>query len=290
MDPARRALWQKLRAFPIDSPGTALRFVDRLARENGWRPAHAEAVLLEYRRFLLLAASAGHPVTPSDAVDQAWHLHLSYTQSYWDDLCGRILRRPLHHGPTRGGRAEARKFRDWYAATLRSYRTLFGHEAPAAIWPPPAQRFAPADFRRIDVSRSWLLPRLGAPRGAAAPAAVLAGGAAAGCAWLGLPEGRDPAVWALAAGTGLFAILLMRAVRRSRPRSRQRKREEGSSGCAPYTAGGAGASGGRSSVDRAEAASGCGGAEAGVGDAATGAGDGGGGDGGSGCGSGCGSG
>ncbi len=41
----------------------------------------------EYRRFAFLAATAGHPVTPSDAVDQAWHLHLTYSRDYWDRFC-----------------------------------------------------------------------------------------------------------------------------------------------------------------------------------------------------------
>jgi len=96
------ALWQKLESFPLDDPSSGLRFSDRLARENGWSAAHSSGVIAEYRKFLYLCATAGHPVTPSDAVDQAWHLHLCYTQSYWDDLCGDILRFPLHHGPTKG--------------------------------------------------------------------------------------------------------------------------------------------------------------------------------------------
>ena len=87
----------------------------RLARDNGWTFEFAERVVEEYRRFAFLAKTAGHPVTPSDEVDQMWHLHLTYTRSYWDDFCGRVLEAPLHHDPTQGGRAEGEKFDDWYA-------------------------------------------------------------------------------------------------------------------------------------------------------------------------------
>ena len=59
----------------------------RLASENGWSREYAVRVMQEYRRFAFLAVAAGHPVSPSDAVDQAWHLHLVYTRSYWDEFC-----------------------------------------------------------------------------------------------------------------------------------------------------------------------------------------------------------
>ena len=60
----------------------------------------------EYRRFLLLGVAAGHPVSPSDTVDQVWHLHLTYTRRYWDTLCRDTLGRLLHHEPTQGGAVE----------------------------------------------------------------------------------------------------------------------------------------------------------------------------------------
>ncbi len=155
------ALWPRLAALDLDG-SDALSFSGRLARDNGWAPGFARRVVLEYKRFVFLAATCGHPVTPSDEVDQAWHLHLVYTRSYWDELCGQVLGFPLHHGPTKGGAAEGGKFADWYAATLASYRAAFGAEPPADIWPPAAVRFGEAPFfRRINVRRYWLLPRSG---------------------------------------------------------------------------------------------------------------------------------
>lgn len=172
------ALWKSLEDFSFDPPGVALSFSERLRRENGWSASHTAAVITEYRRFLYLCAEAGHPVTPSDAVDQAWHLHLSYTRSYWEELCGEVLGKPLHHGPTRGGSAEVEKFREWYAATLLAYREHFGKEAPARVWPPPEQRFLPSRFERVDRARLFLVPRKAV---AAGLVAVVLLGITAGC-------------------------------------------------------------------------------------------------------------
>ena len=80
--------------IPSDPKTAALTFADRLARENGWSAAKAARVVDEYRRFCFLAATAGHEVTPSDAVDQAWHLHLTYSRDYWERFCPEVLGRP----------------------------------------------------------------------------------------------------------------------------------------------------------------------------------------------------
>lgn len=154
------ALWRRIREFDLDDPDSSLPFSRRLARENGWNHKYALAVIEEYRRFCYLAFRAGHPVTPSDEVDQAWHLHLLYTRSYWDEFCPDVLEGPLHHGPTRGGRMEGDKFHDWYQKTLDSYTGIFGAAPPEDIWPPVEARFADAAaFRRINIATDWVLPR-----------------------------------------------------------------------------------------------------------------------------------
>jgi hypothetical protein len=151
-------LWRALQAMRIAPPGAALSFTERLGRENGWDGRFADAVYAQYLRFLYLAETAGAPLTPSDAVDQAWHLHLAYSHHYWDVLCGEILRQPLHHGPTAGGSAEAARYRAQYENTLALYRDIFGEEPPADIWPPAARRFA-ARHTRVDRSAAWVLPK-----------------------------------------------------------------------------------------------------------------------------------
>lgn len=136
------ALWQRLAAHTIGPPDAAFSFPARLARENRWDAAHAEAVIGEYKRFCYLAMTAGHEVTPSDAVDQAWHLHLTYSRDYWQVFCPAVLGADLHHGPTKGGSVERARFYEQYAATLAAYEAAFGTPPPPAIWPSAHRRFA----------------------------------------------------------------------------------------------------------------------------------------------------
>lgn len=82
IDPLYQALWERIVAHRFDDPAARLTFTARLARENGWTIGRAGRVVDEYRRFVLLALTAGHAVTPSEDVDQAWHLHLAFTRDY----------------------------------------------------------------------------------------------------------------------------------------------------------------------------------------------------------------
>lgn len=138
-DPVDHPVWRALHHYTIGPDDAALSFADRLARENGWSTAHTARVIDEYRRFCFLAVTAGHDVTPSDAVDQAWHLHLTYSRDYWERFCPRILGRSLHHGPTAGGATERGRYFQQYAATLKSYEAVFG-PAPPDIWPDARRR------------------------------------------------------------------------------------------------------------------------------------------------------
>ena len=140
--PRDDALWQRIADHHIGPADASLSFTARLARENRWSLAHAERVIGEYQRFCYLAVTAGHEVTPSDAVDQAWHLHLTYSRDYWQIFCPEVLRADLHHGPTKGGGAERGRFYQQYAATLAAYEAAFGQIPPADIWPSANRRFS----------------------------------------------------------------------------------------------------------------------------------------------------
>lgn len=133
-------IWVALSDYSIGPADADLTFADRLRRENGWSTDQTERVIAEYKRFCFLAMTAGHPVTPSDAVDQAWHLHLAYTRDYWERFCPDVLGGPLHHGPTAGGTAERHRYYTQYAETLKSYELAFGEAAPADLWPDAARR------------------------------------------------------------------------------------------------------------------------------------------------------
>ncbi len=156
MSPPRDDLWQCISAHQIGPADASLTFIARLARENRWSLAKAEQVVEEYRRFCYLAVTAGHEVTPSDAVDQVWHLHLTYSRDYWEVFCPQVLQADLHHGPTSGGPVEAGRYYCQYAATLAAYEATFGEAPPAAIWPAAAKRFK-VDPRGVRVNLSGVI-------------------------------------------------------------------------------------------------------------------------------------
>ncbi len=155
----RDQLWEKIQNFQIDLPGSSLKFSDRLARENGWTRDFALRALEEYRKFMFLAVVSGHTVTPSEEVDQVWHLHLIYTESYWKDFCRDILEIEINHGPTKGGKAENDKFHNWYEKTKESYKIIFNEEPPLDIWPRTYYRFFPKDFRTVNVDAYYMIPK-----------------------------------------------------------------------------------------------------------------------------------
>jgi uncharacterized protein (TIGR04222 family) len=153
-------LLTRVEQFEFNDGSPRLTFERRLARENGWSAAYTRRVVCEYRRFAFLGVAAGHPVSPPEAVDQAWHLHLTFTESYWNRFCGEVLRSKLHHHPTRGGPEEHARFREWYAQTLDSYRRLIGEEPPGDIWPEPERHAATfTQSRWVDLEQNWIIPR-----------------------------------------------------------------------------------------------------------------------------------
>lgn len=154
-------LWQSIKEFPLDIPTAKLTFSNRLARENNWTKAYTEAVIAEYRKFLFLCCITpkGSMITPSDAVDQAWHLHLTYTKSYWKELCEQTLQREIHHNPTQGGAEENNKFENCYEHTFALYREKFGIEPPENIWLDNKKRFAPDNFVRINTKNYLLIQK-----------------------------------------------------------------------------------------------------------------------------------
>lgn len=244
---AQEQLRTRLAAFSIDDPEAAFPFSARLARENSWSLEYTKRVLEEYKRFLFLAMTAGHPVTPSVEVDQAWHLHLTYTRSYWEELVPTVLGLPLHHGPTKGGRAEGEKFHDWYARTLESYQRLFGESAPEDIWPSAQTRFSrAARIRQVSEATHWVIrkPEWRRVRSTVASSTLLL---LAGCTATAAAMGY----WILGLALGVFGIAvggsILSAHRGERARRQVRRAQ------AESQAAGRGAS--RSSVRRSSSSS-----------------------------------
>lgn len=153
---------------PPASPGDILTYafpselLARLQREQGWTPAFTLLAVDEYRRFVHLAVTAPHPVTPSAVVDEVWHTHLMFTRDYWLRFTP-LLPAPLHHEPGDGTPASDAHFRSQYTRTLDLYHVTFGQVPPPEVWPDPRQVKAAAPSRP---RRVWPLP----------VAALLAGG------------------------------------------------------------------------------------------------------------------
>ncbi|MBC7749959.1 MAG: hypothetical protein H7Z76_15535 [Methylotenera sp.] len=152
-------LWGKIKDFELDDPSVLLTFTDRLARENGWTIEYSIRTVDEYKKFIFLLCIAEHPLTPSDQVDQVWHLHLLYTQSYWIDFCQNTITRQIHHGPTEGGVAENNKFTNWYEKTRELYKLIFGIETPFDIWLSSKIRFSEINYQRINLDRNWIVKK-----------------------------------------------------------------------------------------------------------------------------------
>lgn len=155
----QQAIRERLQAFRFDPPGARQTFAAKLARENGWSSKFTAEAIEEYRRFLLIAASCGHPVSPSDVVDQVWHLHLTYSRSYWQELCPHVLGIPFHHEPSRGTEEESAQLRTAYASTLASYREAFNESPPEAFWPAPGKPVDAARHIRVDRRFHWIIPK-----------------------------------------------------------------------------------------------------------------------------------
>jgi len=74
----KQQLYQRICAYELDDPSHEIGFLAHLMRANGWSRPLALRATEEYRKFVFLALVANHPVTPSDQVDQVWHLHLPF--------------------------------------------------------------------------------------------------------------------------------------------------------------------------------------------------------------------
>lgn len=136
-------LLQRILAYDFDGgEPVAYPFARKLARQAGWSDEYAARAILEYKRYMYLAATRETPVCPSEPVDKVWHQHLTYTRSYWQDFCKGVLGTEVHHEPSTGGGAEDAKHWEMYEATLDAYRQAFGAEPPDDIWPPVEARFS----------------------------------------------------------------------------------------------------------------------------------------------------
>jgi hypothetical protein len=159
MNSDEQELWKRIKEFEISDPTADFSFSDRLARENSWTLEYSLRTILEYKKFMFLISVADHPLTPSDQVDQVWHLHLIYTDSYWNDFCKNTLNKFIQHGPTKGGEAEKEKYNNWYDSTKELYSSKFDNKPPEDIWPSSEVRFGQIRFTRVNLHTNWVISK-----------------------------------------------------------------------------------------------------------------------------------
>ena len=118
-------------ALDLDAIKTKLKHV---ASGEGWSAAHADAVEVEYRRFLTLMKLYPNEATaPLVDVDTFWHYHILDTAKYAAD-CERAFGYFLHHYPYLGmDEDEDGAIRDQAGARMQElYAATFGANLQAA--------------------------------------------------------------------------------------------------------------------------------------------------------------
>jgi len=128
-------LVEKIMQFQVYSNGDNKLFLKKLSKQNRWSLSFSEGAFFEYKCFIYLASLGHHRVVPSTVVDTVWHLHLTFTQSYWIELCDNVLQKQIHHTPSSLSiKSKTRDFED-YKDTIALYRKTFKSEPPTDFWP-----------------------------------------------------------------------------------------------------------------------------------------------------------
>lgn len=105
--------------------------LSQLQRDNPeqWTPERLAEAEEGYRRFLAMAKFCpGRQLVPSRTIDEVWHRHILNTAQYADDYWS-YLGGFMHHHPSEAPGGD----RTAWAATLETYRLIFGEE-PGSAW------------------------------------------------------------------------------------------------------------------------------------------------------------
>ncbi len=147
-------LWNRIKAFSSDDPPSEYGFSTRLANENFWTKNFTDKAVLEYKKFMYLAATSDAMVAPSPIVDVVWHEHLIFTQSY-TALCD-VLGKQVQHIPSTHNCNEFEKFSKAKERTSQLYEETFGAR-PGDIWDYP-DMYASLDLPKAKLKlRTFLL-------------------------------------------------------------------------------------------------------------------------------------
>ena len=118
-------LWALIEKYPLPFGPEYLNY------KLKWSFEFAALALREYKKFAFLALVSASEITPSEQIDEVWHLHILHTRDYgiFAKSCGRFL----HHSP--GMPSGRPQFNRQYVETQKLYQQVFGEEPPASLWP-----------------------------------------------------------------------------------------------------------------------------------------------------------
>lgn len=156
MTPEEANLYKEICDFKLDPDFAAYPLSKKLAYQYQWSGVYTYRAIQEYKKFVFLAMVADHTVSPSAPVDCVWHFHLLYTHSYWNEFCGKVLNRPLHHSPSLGGKQESSRHYRQYCQTLSSYKKYFG-TPPSDIWEEPKLYGTKILYQWVNRDRYWIV-------------------------------------------------------------------------------------------------------------------------------------
>ncbi|SRR5260221_2678923 len=125
-------LWKNILDFNLGSgPLSEYGFTTRLENENFWTINFAHDAIIEYKKFMYLAAISDSMVSPSEIVDIVWHQHLIFTQSY-EAFCT-VLKKKIVHIPSTHQNSDFAQFKLAKERTSALYNEDFGPQ-PAEFW------------------------------------------------------------------------------------------------------------------------------------------------------------
>lgn len=173
-----------------EPPRNMTSFEDCLRREGDWTDTAANQITMEYRKFLYLKAVQGGVLTPSEVVDQAWHLHRCFPEAY-RRFCAEVAGQDIPH--QRGiPKAQADSS---YARLLAAYVREFDQTPSVEIWPSLAMLRREEQSLRV-MQVSLLVATTSVPL------------AALSVHWFGSAHGWLLTGWFLILGAGVLAGLI----------------------------------------------------------------------------------
>ena len=127
-------LWKRLQEFSLDESAANFPFSKKLAKEENWTETFTRKAIDEYKKFVYLCCKLPNGASPSEIVDKVWHMHLIYTQNYWEEFCPKICLE--HYYFNDKIHRENEKHKNGFTETLESYEKIFEQEPPKDIWKP----------------------------------------------------------------------------------------------------------------------------------------------------------